>query len=254
MRPLLLALLLPFAVTGADDLRGHELPKDPTAAVLVLDYEGGYGLARKSDDPFLLVRADGTIVVGALYAGEKRVEAKLDPRALQSLLRFVLDEQGLAAFDQKKMEAAVKAAGGDAGPAVIDAGSTIVRVNADGREIRASCYALGYQAGRFPDVATLAQLDAVAKRLERLRHETCAGGREEIAKRVEAVNAALAKAHPGVPPLATDDLRGARREEDGRRSLVFTRSDARPDGAARHTSARVDIAPDGSAKIAVRVD
>jgi hypothetical protein len=143
------------------------LPKDPKAAVITLDYRGGFTPPRRSEDPYLVIRADGSVIVTDPFGQQKTVETRLAAKDLQALLRFAIVDNNFFGFDAAKVAAAVKAEQAKKGPglAIADAATTIIRISADGKANEAKYYALGMAANQYPAVKELGQLRAIEQKL-----------------------------------------------------------------------------------------
>lgn len=147
------------------------LPKDPRAAVIVLDWVGGFTPPRKNKEPYLTIRADGSVFVNDPFGFKPNIETKLTPKELQDLLRFALVENDFFGFDSAKVSAAVKAEQakkGVIGPVIADAPTTVIRIHANGKEHEARYYALGSAADSYPTVKQLRQLRNIEQRLHAL--------------------------------------------------------------------------------------
>jgi hypothetical protein len=160
------ALLAPLAcAAGAGDPKAEVvLPKDPAAVVLTYD-PGAGGFVRKGPPPYLKIQADGAVTVTSLVDGSKK-EAKLSPKELQELLRFVIRENDFFKVTAAKIAAGIKDAAGK-GPfiAVGGAGTSVIRVEADGRRHQVSYRGASAYLRAYPKVRPLAQFAAVEKRL-----------------------------------------------------------------------------------------
>ena len=97
MKKVLFLLPLLLASLGLGDVKpvAHKLPADGKAAVVTMDVKGGR-ILHKGTAPALTVSADGSLIVGDLWGGDRRVEGKINSDDLQALLRFILDEQKFA--------------------------------------------------------------------------------------------------------------------------------------------------------------
>lgn len=161
-------LAIAAAVALAAEPQEIPLPKDAKAAVISLDFRGGFTPPRKSNDPYLVIRADGSMTVTDPFGQQKTVEGKLSAKDLQELLRFAVRDNDFFGFDAAKVAAAVKAEQAKKGPgiAIADAATTIIRINADGKEHEAKYYALGLAANQHPAVKQLGQLRAIEQKLQ----------------------------------------------------------------------------------------
>ena len=259
--PLLVALCFSLTCTmnsvqSADKKqKKHTLPKDPKAAVIVLEYQGGFTAPRTNNEPPLTILADGTVILGAPFGQRKRIEAGISQNQLQELLRFILDEQKMATFNSTRVKKAVRAAQKKRGAAIriADAATPVLRVQADGKRFEAKYYALSMMALQYPEIKSLARFDAVRKRLERFQGEIYAGGRVGLIKHLALVNKKLETDNPEVPALKAEDLKTASQLTNGRMFVNFFRTEKLGKGVLRHTTAYVTIPADGKTQVNANV-
>ena len=234
------ALLLLAATAFAVDL-----PKDPKAVVLSYDEVGGYGPARTRKAPWVTVLADGTVRVPPFRAGAKDLEMKLGAAALQELMRFVVEKHRFFAFDEKKARAAM----GQGNAMIMDASSTVISVQVQGKRKQARFYALTWAARQHRNVRALQDLSAIQHRLVNLMAVVRAGGKEAAAKCLALANAELGKRHPKVKPLLAGDLVSTSRYADASMVLRFHRYE----GPGRYTIASVRRPKDGEPQVELNV-
>lgn len=222
----------------------HTLPKDPKAAVIVLEYQGGFTPPRTNNEPALTIQADGTVILGAPFGQRKRIEAKIDQNELQELLRYLLDDQQMAKFDSAKVKDAVRAEQqkkGGLAIAIADASTPYLLVNADGKEYEAKYYALGMMASQYPAVKELARFEAARKRLEQFRSKVAIGGPKVVTKYLAMANEQLKADHPQVPALNDEHLQSAGEFVNGRVYVSFNRQEKLDDGDVRYTSVSINV-------------
>jgi RNA polymerase sigma factor (sigma-70 family) len=198
------------------------LPADPQKTVLLWDTRRP-DLARHTEEPRLLVRADGTVRATDPYGPGKPVEIKLSARELQEVLRAVVHEHGFFQLDELKVREQLRADRlnrGLAAGAEADLPDSIIRICADNRELEVRCPDLRSGGERSPDVS---KLQAVEKRLERLLTWAYAGGQPGVETALKAANEQLRRQFPEAPPLAPTDLQRAHQRADGGGELVFER-------------------------------
>jgi RNA polymerase sigma factor (sigma-70 family) len=218
-----------------------KLPADPKAAVITLDHQGGR-IRRVRDEPRLLIRADGAIIVGDPFGLGGRCESKMSARELQDLLHFIIKDRDFFNIDSAKIRQAVadevkKSAGGIK---VGDGQTSIFRVEADGRNHEVSYYALDTYASYYKNVKELGRLRDIQARLERIRSVAVAGGSQAIAQDLKLANESLQKEHPKVAPLTLDDLQHVARTREGKTVLTFFRKETKDDGFARVDISRME--------------
>lgn len=161
----------------------HALPQDPRAVVIEWRTSGGAASPGETTD--LVVRADGSATVGGRLAGGGAVEARIAPERLEELLDATLDEQGFFDIDSatiaRQLDAARErreAAGAGAstvavplGPPYLDAASTHIVVEADGRRHEVAAQGLAAAAREYPEVTAVVRLRAIELVLLRLAEE-----------------------------------------------------------------------------------
>lgn len=141
------------------------LPSDPQAVVLSMQVKGGR-ILNKTPDPYLLVRADGRVVVTNRATGAKK-ESKLTSEQLLDLLRFVVRDNDFFTLDQKTIAASVQAAeaGQPLRAQVSDAASTTISVRLSGKEHDAGYSAAHTYSTMIPKAKALGQYAAIERRL-----------------------------------------------------------------------------------------
>jgi hypothetical protein len=140
------------------------LPADPTAVVLSYD-PGNGGFVRKGPPPYLAIRADARVVVTSPFDGSRK-ESKLTRRQLEDVLRFVIRDNEFFSLTQARIaEAVAKAAAKGPFIAVGGAGTSVIRVRANGKRHEVSYRAAGAYLRAYPKVRPLEQFAAVERRL-----------------------------------------------------------------------------------------
>ncbi len=102
---------------------------------------------------------------------------------------------------------------------IMDAATTILTLNLERGTHSVKVYALAYSAGNYPEISVLGRLDAVEKRLQRLRHRTVLGDNAEAM--LAAANAELEQQYPGVGAFIVDSLTSAYKLADGAIKIDF---------------------------------
>ncbi len=238
-------------VRGADEPKlpvVHQLPDDPQAVVIVLDYQGGFTPPRQNQDVHLTIRADGSVATGAPWGERKRIEARLAMAELHALLNYILDEQKLAEFDADQVQRQVRDIQQQRGSflAIADAPTTVVTVHADGKTWVARYYALSLAAGQFPEVLPLQRLLAVERRLQGIYNRLHAGGADALQRYLELANTALRAKDAQVRPLSADDLQSATSLVNGQVQLNFARQEPIGPNQTRFVSVHIRDPGDGT--------
>ncbi|MBI3821427.1 MAG: hypothetical protein HY289_01980 [Planctomycetes bacterium] len=167
LSPLVAAVIVLASSAGdqkADEPKPIEFPKDAKAVVLSYD-PGAGGFIRKGEPPYLKIQADGSVTVTNLHDGAKK-EAKLTPKQLDDLLRFVIHDKKFFEVTEAKMNDAVKEASAK-GPfiAIGGAGTAKITVEAAGKKHAVSFRAADVYLRTYPKVEVLPLFVAVEKRL-----------------------------------------------------------------------------------------
>lgn len=198
----------------------HTLPKDKEAAVITLDFKGGFTPPRISDKPTFTILADGTVKIPAKFQGQKAYDSKISMSELQELLDFAIETQKFFEYDPKKVQEKVEQANqGGLRIQVADAATTVIRIQADGKDKEVSHYALGMGA----KVEELKRLAAVQQRLMQVMSTVQIGGKEKVAEYLKQANAELKAKHPNAEPLTTAHFQTGSERADGSRFVQFTR-------------------------------
>ncbi len=230
-RVLLCLFAITLLVPTARAAEKHTLPEAPGAIVILLDYKGGFTPPRENEDATFTIHADGKAVVGAPFGQSKKIEGKLTAEELQSLLAFILEENDF--FDIATGPPIARP-----GLAIADAATTILRVQADGRDE-------GITYLGFGDDERLTKLRAITTRLQKEITRLHAGGEEQIARFTEIANEQLKKAHPEAAPLTAENLTVAQHMVDDTRRLMYQRQLPLADGTTEHVSVHFMRKPDG---------
>ena len=234
---------VPLTTRANSDKRTlYQLPKDPKAAVIVLDYKGGFRPPRTSHKPAMTIQADGTVLVPARFAGQKSFRGKISSTELHNLLDFIIFKNQFLKYDKKTVEAKLRKVPGPR-LRIADAATVVIRVDIPGMKNEASRYALGM--GKDRQVKELRQLVAVHHRLQQVSTFVRLGGKKAVAKWLKLVNAELKAKYPKVKPLTTADLQSGGVRADG--SVVYvsffrrkTAANGKPVPGAAYTSGTVN--------------
>lgn len=244
--------LLTALAWGADDQskgqlggKKHVLPKAKDAAVIILDFKGGFTPPRKSEAPMLTILADGTVKMPARFEGQKEFESKLTADELNLLLDEIITEQKFFEIDLAKAQANA----GPQAPLVADAPVTVIRVEADGQSKELKQYALGFGGQQSPELQRMAK---VSRRLQRLFSTVQLGGSAELAKYLKLANEKLKAEHPQAEPLTLADFQGGGQDATGRKTATFHRQ-GRAEGAAAggFTQVSIEHLPEQQPKLVV---
>lgn len=192
-----------------------KLREDPKSAVITYDQSGGR-LRRVKQEPVMIIRADGTVIVGDPYGRGTGCESKLTARELQDLLKFALNEKEFFKFDADKVKQEIADEMKNKGVGIrVGDGSTItIRIQADGKDHEGKYYAPNAFAGAHPKIKSLGQFRDLHEKLQRVQLAATVGGPPVIEKDLKLANEALLKEYPKAPPLTADDLFQASKGND----------------------------------------
>jgi hypothetical protein len=194
------------------------IPATLTKPVISLDVVSRSG-AGPATLRVLAIAADGGVAVSSGGGVVRSFDARLTPAELAELRGFILEQQRFASIDGPVLARQVGS--------VTDDGATIViSVATAGGVHRVALEALPDAAALRPGIEPLQRLHAVYQRLMRLVHVTVVGGDAALEAAVVAVNAVLAREHPGAQPLGGEHLLEAHALPDGGVRLSLLRVDA----------------------------
>ena len=146
MRSLALPLSLAFWIAASPSLLGQnleiKLPEDPTAVVVEFDWIGGYTPPRKTNDPYLTIRADGSVSLINPFMNEPTIRTRMSPQALLEFVRFAAVQQRFLDLN----DAAVKKAAEEEKRLreigeIPDAPTTAIRIRVGDRLHEVRCFA-----------------------------------------------------------------------------------------------------------------
>jgi hypothetical protein len=144
------------------------LPKDPNAVVVQLDYVGGHTLPRKTNDPFLRIRADGRVTLIDPFGQLKPVETKIASDNLLAFLKFALEEHNFFALETLSLERAIQdEARRRKLPTIVDLPTTVVKIQTADRTHEVRCYAPEFYAEQLPGLQPVQHFQAIHQRLAR---------------------------------------------------------------------------------------
>jgi len=167
----LLALSFSLSAHAAE----HKLPEQ--GPVIVFDYVGGFTPPPINNDPAMVIYADGKVVLGNRFKENASIEGKITPAEVQALVAFAIDDSEIRSFDPAAVKQAIADKAKQAAakgiltvfPRIADAPTTVVKINADGKQSEAKYYALSFAASTHKDIPALVQFQQVAKKLQDVR-------------------------------------------------------------------------------------
>lgn len=221
MKLLVQGLVLAGMCLSASWVHGAEyaLPKNSNAPVITLDFQGSR-LQRLDSAPAMSILADGRVVLPKIYPHSQAYVDRISDAELQSLLGFIIEDQGFFATQQKSIDSRVNAANGMALP--VHAPISVVRVTTADQtnEVRLRGVGSAASDGAAPEIA------AIMRRLEKVMSTAKLGGAEGVNALLQVANQNLARDQPGAAPLTAADLYSAGVRLDGSKTVQFVRNDA----------------------------
>ena len=164
----------------AKETKKIELPKDSKAVVVSLDYDGGFASPPPGHPPVILVRANGTVESGQLFGNKKPEIFKIEAEEVQSLLRFIIEENKFFETDADAIQKKIKGRAH-----LADARGAIIIVNANGKQKKVHFYGLSILANQHKENKELQQLAAIEKQLQRLKIVVQVGGEKAVEQLVK---------------------------------------------------------------------
>lgn len=134
----------------------YELPADPKAVVLSLEYGGGLPMPQQKDfkpTPYVRIQADGTVITGGSSPRATVAEMKLTAAELQKLLKGIIAYDKLLEIKPGEIDEAIKATGDRI--MVADAPTTTLTVKLANQEVRLRQYASRMVKSQFPQIDSL---------------------------------------------------------------------------------------------------
>ena len=233
----------------------YRLPMEPESVVISYDEQNGFTLPRQNEAPLLSILADGTVQMPDAFGTSRDVTGKISKDELQTLLRFIIEENKFFEYDADKVKAKMEEAQKQREiPQIADAPDSVFEIRTADKKHSVRHYALG-EAGEYKEIEELQQLSAIHRRLNKLMSETRVGGKAGIEKLLKLANVELNEQHPDIKPLSAENFAGAYIAQDGKTSATFSRTgkkdDGKPDGT--YVVAVLQIPEKGDPQVTIRV-
>lgn len=165
---LLSSALLVNIATADPPMPDVRLPDDPTAVVMEFDWSGGYTPPRKTKDPYLRIRADGSATLINPFKNEPAIRSRMTPKELSEFLKFAIEKQGFLALTDADIKEAADAEQKARGiEAIPDAPTTVIRIFGDDEMHEVRCFASMLFADPPSKFETLRRFVAVETRITR---------------------------------------------------------------------------------------
>jgi hypothetical protein len=142
------------------------LPDDPRAPVVIFDYVGGFTLPRRTKDPQLVIRADGSVTLIDPFGRLPKIETKITRENLVKFMQFALVERHFFALDEQAIDKQIRAEQQRGGVVITDLPKTVIHLRTGKSEWRVSVAGPRMYAEAFPHLKALQDLAAIEARLE----------------------------------------------------------------------------------------
>lgn len=229
----------------------YQLPTDPNAVVVSLQYGGGYPIPQQQDfvpTPMVRVTAAGKVITGGSSPRAPVVEWELSAAELQELLAKLLEQDRLLEIQPGEIDAAIKETGRQV--MIADAPITTIAVRLAGREVKLEQYASRMIKNEYPEIVPLQRFVNAELRLLRLQGLAFLGGREELLAMLAAVNEAIGAKSAELPALEPECLEYVNRDSAGKILASWSKEFDSDSGRKRFT-VRVEVARGGQRTIEV---
>jgi hypothetical protein len=211
------------------------LPADSFRAVIVLDdvTQYGYGICAQNRQPFLTIRADGSVLVVNPCANSVVGRGVLKAEELQDLLRFAIEDQGFFSFDPAGSYKPIPPELENLRIVMSHAKVTVLTIQTADRRHQTR---VDLSTLREPSV----QFTALERRLTSLAEAIKAGGTGRVAEALRDANTYLAQERREMAPFTADDFRsGLMTSPTGQQEFRFLRD---LDDGTRHEVAVESVA------------
>lgn len=247
MRRLLVCAVLALAAfTASAQPHSYAYTGAKADPVISLDYRGSR-VPRIDDAPTLSIYADGRVVMPQTYAHSRAYTGQISQAELQALLDLIIRQKHFLAFDEKAVQAKLRAQPGGARALPEHLSTTVIHVNAHFVSKTVSYFGLGHQRA----VAETEQLLAIRDRLDQVMSVMKLGGRAEAERWLALANAERGKRAPASAALTLDDLDSVAVRNDGSADVRFAR--VGPD-VAKSVSVTISMDEQGESHVAVAED
>jgi hypothetical protein len=148
--------------------RPIELPRDGSVPVLMLDSSGGYVLPRRSEEPELVIFADGRAIITDPAGRLPQVTRRLKKENLEEFLSFVVNDHhfyDLTTEGLAELEAQARAQSG--GQEITDLSTTILRLGLGNKTIEVRFRGAEFWAEKHPDIQQFRDFQAIEARLRK---------------------------------------------------------------------------------------
>jgi hypothetical protein len=214
----LCGILISHSFAAAMETPPIELPADPKTVVISLDYRGaGPGPGRWSDEPYLVIRADGTATAHNPY-GQRvaKDEGIVEARELQELLQFAVQECSFFECDDEQLRKIIAEHTASKKLAeAADAGYAIIRIRTRDKDHEVRLYPVSpWNRSPWPDdeqLTLMREMDSFAARLENVFAKLTVSNPKELSTYLQIANDHLKDLHPEQPPLEAEHFHRARR-------------------------------------------
>jgi hypothetical protein len=141
-------------------------PEDSTAVVLEFDWIGGYTPPRKTKDPYLRIRADGSVTLINPFKNEPPIRSRMTQQQISELMNFVTERQGFLRLTDADIREAADAERKARGiESIPDVPTTVIRIFGEDEMHEVRCFASMLFTDPISKYETLRRFVAVETRL-----------------------------------------------------------------------------------------
>ena len=205
-------VLLLLTACAAQQTR-YDLPED--GPVIVLDRKGA-----KRAQPPLVIKQNGVMRSAA-------GETSIDSDQLQTLLRFLIEEQRFLDIDSEAIKLAIHQENSQRGSAlaILHAPTSVLTLNLRDRVHSVEVHALQFEAKAHPKIESLQRLALIQRRIIREFSVALLGGEQRARRLCDLASAELKLRHPQRAPFTLTDLAAAGRRKDDSLVAHFRRDE-----------------------------
>jgi hypothetical protein len=154
--------------TGEEDAEPIpiEIPSDPNARIIMLDFAGGYTPKRTSNEPELMIYADGRAVITDPFGKLPKVTNRLSADNVKAFLEFLVNEHHFYDLSTQRLADLIEQKQAEGGvPEITDMPTAIIRIGIQNKTYEVRCLSPDYFASQFPEVEPFQDYAAIHKRL-----------------------------------------------------------------------------------------
>lgn len=144
-----------------------EIPANPKIRLIVFDSTGGHTPQRTSNEPELVIYADGRTVITDPFGKHPNVTLRLSADNIKSFLEFVVNEHHFYDMSTESLQKLIEPAKAQGGvPEFKDLSTAIIRIGIQNKTYEVRCLAPDYFSSQFPEAEPLQHYEAIYHRLK----------------------------------------------------------------------------------------